>query len=107
MNEKSEKGPLTEAIYYILLSLVEPLHGYGIMQRVMELSKGRLEIGAGTLYGAINNLLQKDLIEPKKSPVESRKKVYKITDKGLLVLNDELLRLEELTVNGKIILKKE
>ena len=49
---------LTEAVFYILLSLVEPLHGYGIMQNVEKLSGGRVRLAAGTLYGAINTLLE-------------------------------------------------
>ena len=47
---------LTEAVYYILLSLMEPLHGYGIMQNVERLSGGRLRLAAGTLYGAISTM---------------------------------------------------
>lgn len=49
--------PLTEAVYYILLSLTEPLHGYGIMQKAEQLSSGRVRLAAGTLYGALNTLL--------------------------------------------------
>ena len=52
---------LTEAVYYILLSLTDPLHGYGIMQNVEKLSGGRVRLAAGTLYGAINTLLEKRL----------------------------------------------
>ncbi|MBQ4101229.1 MAG: PadR family transcriptional regulator, partial [Oscillospiraceae bacterium] len=47
---------LTEAVYYILLSLTKPMHGYGIMQNVETLSNGRVKLAAGTLYGAINTL---------------------------------------------------
>lgn len=43
--------PLTEATYYILISLAEPLHGCGIMQNVTELSQGKVRLGPGTLYG--------------------------------------------------------
>ena len=50
---------LTEAVFYILLSLQEPLHGYGIIQNVETLSHGRVKLAAGTLYGAINTLLDK------------------------------------------------
>ena len=53
---------LTEAVYYILLSLTEPLHGYGIMQNTLLLSKGRVNLAAGTLYGAINTLIEKGWI---------------------------------------------
>ena len=53
---------LTEGVYYILLSLLEPLHGYGIIQNVENLSGGRVRLAAGTLYGAINTLLEKGWI---------------------------------------------
>ena len=49
---------LTEAVYYILLSLMQPMHGYGIMQNVERLSGGRLRLAAGTLYGAISTMLE-------------------------------------------------
>ena len=48
---------LTEAVYYILLSLLQPMHGYGIMQNTEALSEGRVRLAAGTLYGALNTLL--------------------------------------------------
>ena len=51
---------LTEAVYYILLSLLHPLHGYGIMQNAEQLSGGRVRLAAGTLYGALNTLLERD-----------------------------------------------
>ena len=49
MKQTQAQAPLTEGVYYILLSLYEPRHGYGIMQYVEELSAGRVELGAGTL----------------------------------------------------------
>ena len=54
-----EHFALTEAVFYILLSLQRPLHGYGIMQRVEELSRGRVRLAAGTLYGALATLVEK------------------------------------------------
>ena len=56
----AKQGALTEPVYYILLSLLTPMHGYGIMQNVKKLTNGRVNIGAGTLYGAINTLLRSD-----------------------------------------------
>jgi DNA-binding PadR family transcriptional regulator len=53
----AENSALTEAVYYILLSLYTPLHGYGIMQNVERLSSGRVKLAAGTLYGAIAAML--------------------------------------------------
>ena len=48
--------PLSETMHLILLALREPLHGYRIMQLVSEMSKGDVNIAAGTLYGALENL---------------------------------------------------
>ena len=95
---------LTEAVYYILLSLTEPLHGYGIMQNVSQLSNGRVNLAAGTLYGAINTLLEKNWIKALPGESDSRKKEYVITDTGREMLRSELTRLNELIENGKHIL---
>jgi len=99
---------LTEAIYYILLALQEPLHGYGIMQKTSSMSNGRLVLSAGTLYGAISNLLEKGWILPcgESSDTDGRRKLYQITDKGQEVLLAELERLEELVENGRMNIKK-
>ena len=98
------QGALTEAVFYILLSLTENRHGYGIMQNVNTLSKGRISLAAGTLYGAINTLLDKGWIEALEGSADSRKKEYRITPTGTEVLKAELARLEELITNGKMIL---
>ncbi|MBQ1251829.1 MAG: helix-turn-helix transcriptional regulator [Firmicutes bacterium] len=100
-----ENIALTEAVYYILLSLSEPLHGYGIMQNAEELSKGRVRLAAGTLYGAINSLLEKGWISALPGEKNSRKKEYMITDTGREVVTAEISRLEELLQNGKEITK--
>lgn len=94
--------PMTEGIYYILLSLLTPNHGYGIIQSTLELTNGRVELGAGTLYGAINNLLEKGWITLYSEEKESRKKKeYVITKIGRAALEEELERLTELVENGR------
>lgn len=93
---------LTEAVYYILLVLVEPMHGYGIMQQTAALSNGRVRLSAGTLYGALASLLEKGWIE--QLPEEGRKKDYRIRPAGREVLEMEILRLAELLENGRNIL---
>ena len=50
------QAPMTEATYYILLALMKPGHGYGMMQRIKELSGGRIEMGPGTLYGVLTRM---------------------------------------------------
>ena len=92
---------LTEAVYYILLSLTDPLHGYGIMQNVEKLSGGRVRLAAGTLYGALNTLLEKGWITALPGEKDTRKKEYQITSEGRLALMDEIARLTELLENGK------
>ncbi len=95
---------LTEAVYYILLSLLEPLHGYGIIQNVERLSGGRVRLAAGTLYGAINTLLDKGWITALPGEADSRKKEYVITELGRGMLEKELQRLRELLENGERVL---
>jgi len=104
MGESTERGALTEAVFYILLSLFQPMHGYGIMQNVKILSGERVNLGAGTLYGAINTLLERQWISAIEGEKDSRKKEYRITNLGVLVIEGEIKRLEELLENGKNIL---
>ncbi len=96
---------LTEAVYYILLVLHNPLHGYGIMQETHRMSNGRLKLSAGTLYGAISAMLEKGWIKSLQGEEDSRKKEYEITPLGKDVVKSELNRLEELVKNGKEIIK--
>ena len=102
----AEGFALTEATYYILLSLVRPRHGYGIMQLTEELSGGRVHLAAGTLYGALNALSTKGWIIQLPSDVDSRRKEYRLTEKGLQVLRVEVERLRELADNGEKILRE-
>lgn len=101
MPENTEQTALTEAVYYILLALHEPMHGYGIMQFVRELSDGRVSLGPGTLYGAINTMLSKGWISALEIEDDSRKKEYHITAVGRRVVKYEIERLNELLMNGK------
>ncbi len=101
MPESSERGALTEAVFYILLSLYTAMHGYGIMQNVKELSGGRVNLGAGTLYGALNTLLEKGWIHALETEKDSRKKEYEITALGRAAVEGEMVRLKELLENGR------
>lgn len=93
---------LTEAVYYILISLLQPMHGYGIMQNVEELSNGRVKLAAGTLYGALNTLLERGWIMEIPTNYNTRKKEYLITNFGKRALELEYARLQELVANGKV-----
>ena len=94
---------LTEAVYYILLSLLTPRHGYGIMQNAEVLSGGRVKLAAGTLYGAISTLLDRQWIQLYSAEEGSRKKKeYLITAAGRDAFACEMDRLLELSENGKL-----
>ena len=98
------QAALTEAVYYILLSLASPRHGYGIMQETERMSSGRVKLAAGTLYGALNGLLDRGWIRAVPGAEDSRRKEYALTDKGKEALESELDRLRELVKNGEIVL---
>jgi DNA-binding PadR family transcriptional regulator len=93
MRDNVKGGALTETTFFILLALYEPTHGYGIMQFIDDKTNGRLMLGAGTLYGAINNLLKKGWIAIYDEEKESRKIQYMITKRGIEVTKQELERL--------------
>ena len=67
-------SPLTEAFFYILLALRRPNHGYGIIQEVEQLTDGRVALGPGTLYGALQTLQKRGWIQIYSVDTESRKK---------------------------------
>ena len=100
MNEKNTQGALTEGVYLILVSMLTPRHGYAVMQNIESLTHGRVNLGAGTLYGAIQSLLEKGWIHAVGHSTESRKKQYVITHQGKDVLHREMLRLGELLKIG-------
>lgn len=102
--KRDKNLPLTETVYYILLALLEPAHGYLIMQKVEALSDGEVRIAAGTLYGAIDNLLKLKFIQPVKSD-DSRRKVYLITEEGKKVLLLDFERMKSMINATKNILK--
>ena len=102
-----EAMALTESTYYILLSLLSPQHGYGIMQRTEEMSRGRIRLAAGTLYGALNTLCEKGWIIQLPTEDGSRRKEYTLTEKGRSILRQEVGRLRELADNGEQALKEE
>lgn len=92
---------MSESVFYILLSLRSPNHGYGIIQEVEEMTHGRVKLGAGTLYGAISTLLERGSIQLYSEDKESRKKKeYLITQQGREQFANEVERLKELLKNS-------
>ena len=99
---EKNNAPLTEALFYILLAVRKPNHGYGIIQEVEQITGGRVTLGAGTLYGAIQSMEKKGWIEIYSEDTSSRKKKqYLITQTGREVFRKERQRLEELLDNAR------
>ena len=97
-DDASKYLPLTEATFYIMLTLMEPRHGYAVMQQVEKISEGTIKVGPGTLYGVFSRLEKEGLILKVKE--EERRKYYLLTQKGKKVLSDQVKRLEIMTRNG-------
>lgn len=87
--------PLTETTFYIMLAFRKARHGYAVMQKVEELSNGRVRIAAGTMYGAIENLITQKMIGPVPSE-DTRRKTYQLSPMGHEILALEVERLKHL-----------
>lgn len=95
-------GPMTEAMFYILLALMNPGHGYMLMNAVSEISGGRVQMGPGTLYGVLTRMQKDGLIIIKND--DGRRKVYEITEAGKNALRAEYERLEAMVADGRSML---
>ena len=100
-----ETEQLTDAAFYILLALIEPLHGYTIMKYIEQLTGVPGMIGPGTLYTLLKKMCANELIT--QTAVEEGKKSYVLTDKGRILLRHELTRRETIvTTARKIMMEK-
>lgn len=89
------------AEFRILLALVDgPKHGHGIRQDVLQRTEGRVDLGPGTLYGAIKRLDRRGWIDeidpPKGEEGDGRRRFYRLTAEGRSAARRELTRLAEL-----------
>ena len=91
--------PMTETGFYILLCLKEPNHGYGIVQKVKDLTNRDIVLAPGTMYGSLSKMEKDGLICFLRE--EEKRKIYVITDLGQEVLEIEMKRIETLYRNMK------
>ncbi|MBQ5333300.1 MAG: PadR family transcriptional regulator [Oscillospiraceae bacterium] len=85
--------PMTETAFYILLSLSEPRHGYGIAKFVSELTKDRIKLGSGTIYGTLTKMQRDGMIAVYD---DSDKRIsYEITELGKELLRAEMERIKK------------
>lgn len=94
-------GPMTEAMYYVLLALMRPNHGYQLMQAITEVSNGRVNMGPGTLYGVLSRMEKDGLISLAEN--DGRRKTYQITKEGENALRMEYGRLKALIKDSGIL----
>ncbi|MGI6327882.1 MAG: PadR family transcriptional regulator [Dethiobacteria bacterium] len=99
--EKVKKAymPMTETAFYILLSLSEPRHGYGIIKFVEELTEGRIKLGSGTVYGTLSKMQKENIITIYAD--DQRKTIYEITPIGKELIRAEIARIGKLYANAK------
>lgn len=106
MNDTTAHSPLSEATFFILLSLSPgPRHGYAIMKDSRALSNGRVVLSTGTLYGALKRLLEQQWIrrvEDRGNDTERDRKAYALTNQGRRILNGEIERLEKLVSTARL-----
>ncbi len=100
MPESTDRGALTEDVFYILLALFKPTHGYGIMKFIRNITNDRVILGSGTLYGAINTLIKREWIKIENIQNDD-KKCYVITERGREIVEREIIRLKELIIHGE------
>ena len=93
-----EEDQLTDTNYYILLSLTEPIHGYGIMHKVKEISEGTFDIGPASLYTSLKKMLDAGLIVLQIN--ENKDK-----EKGKAFLLKDFERRKQIVYHGKLILE--
>jgi DNA-binding PadR family transcriptional regulator len=94
--------PLSAAVFYILLALVDgEKHGYAIMKDVETQTSGKIKMGPGTLYGSLKRMQTAGLIEesgdrPDPELDDERRRYYRLSGLGQNVIKSESQRLAEL-----------
>ena len=101
MDEKIKRVyiPMTETGFYILFCLQEENHGYGITQKVRQMTGREILISPGTMYGSLSKMEKDGLIAFTRE--EEERKLYQITELGTEILRTELARIERLYRNSK------
>ena len=95
-----ERGPLTEPMYYVLMSfLKQDMCGTDITQFVEHKTQGRVRLGPGTLYTLLAKFQEEGYLE--ETLVEGRKRTYRLTAKGRTAYEEELARLRACVLDGE------
>ncbi|MBQ9966096.1 MAG: helix-turn-helix transcriptional regulator [Clostridia bacterium] len=96
---------LTEQMFYVLLCLKKECYGLDILDRVPQMTEGRVNVGSGTLYNLLEQFLESEIIVETK--VEGRRRSYILTDKGKDMLRKEYERINAQANDYKKIFEEE
>lgn len=96
---------LTEQMFYVLLALRRERHGYSIMQTITELTGGRVNVGAGTLYALLERFEKDRLI--RFTRMEENRKYYQLTDAGEQILRAEYQRIQRQAADWERVMEEE
>ncbi len=92
-------GVVSDSSLLLLTSLAEgPKHGYALIRDIEHFAG--VELGPGTLYGALNRLEEMGLVE--KLPEEDRRRPYRITPSGEKVLEAQLRNAARVVATGEL-----
>jgi len=100
-----DTGELTDSIFFILLSMLDPIHGYLVMQKVEELTDSMIEIGPATMYTTTAKLLSAGWIEEHEN--DGIRKEYQVTDTGKEILKQNFAKRKFLLSQAEKVMKKE
>ncbi|MFV0394337.1 MAG: PadR family transcriptional regulator [Coprobacillaceae bacterium] len=103
-NDTFETEQLTDSAYYILLALLEARHGYAIMKYIEELTDGDMVIGAATMYTLLKKMVKTEYIN--QTGTSARTKEYRISEKGIGILKNDIVRREKMVNDGKLVFKE-
>lgn len=82
-----ESGELTDSMFLILLTIIYPIHGYKIMQKIKDMTDNNIAIGPATMYTTLKKMKAAQWID--EIPSEDDKILYQITDKGKEILMND------------------
>ena len=93
--------PMSESLFYILLSLHEPRHGYGITKYTSDLTEGRVKISCATMYSTLAKLQKSGIICVFDD--SDNRITYELTSRGKALLKSEIIRLKKQATDADMI----
>ena len=102
---RKKMDTMTEQMFYVLLALRGERHGYAVMQYILELTEGRVTVGAGTLYALLDRFERDGLI--RQTRIEEKRKYYRLTGEGDRALRDECRRIMQQAADMERVLREE